>query len=124
MTHEDLYRLDLAAGVINDPVARADPERYLAERLRLFRELEGEIREVQVINDQHYLYTRARIATGETFSRRIDITEIKAAEARLRASQRRIEEIAFTDPTTGLPNRVRFREVVDTLMQRRIRLAA
>ena len=118
MTHEDLYRLDLAAGVINDPVARADPERYLAERLRLFRELEGEIREVQVINDQHYLYTRARIATGETFSRRIDITEIKAAEARLRASQRRIEEIAFTDPTTGLPNRVRFREVVDTLMHR------
>ena len=118
MTHEDLYRLDLAAGIINDPVARADPERYLAERMRLFRELEGEIREVQVIGDQHYLYTRARIATGETFSRRIDITEMKAAEEHLRASQRRIEEIAFTDPTTGLPNRVRFREAVDTLIHR------
>ena len=118
MTHEDLYRLDLAAGIINDPLARADPERYLAERMRLFRDLEGEIREVQVIGDQHYLYTRARIATGETFSRRIDITEMKAAEEHLRASQRRIEEIAFTDPTTGLPNRVRFREVVDALIHR------
>ena len=117
MTHEDLYRIDLAAGIINDPVARADPERYLAERMRLFRELEGEIREVQVIGDQHYLYTRARLATGETFSRRIDITEMRAAEERLRTSQRRIEEIAFTDPTTGLPNRVRFREVIDTLIQ-------
>ena len=121
MTHEDLYRLDLAAGIIDDPVARTDPERYLAERMRLFRELEGEIREVQVIGDQHYLYTRARIATGETFSRRIDITEMRAAEEHLRASQRRIEEIAFTDPTTALPNRLRFREVVDTLIQQRRR---
>ena len=120
MTHEDLYRLDLAAGVIDDPMARNDPDRYLAERMRLFRELEGEIRELQVIGQQHYLYTRARIATGETFSRRIDITEMRSAEERLRTSQRRIEEIAFTDPTTGLPNRVRFREVVDTLIQQGI----
>ncbi len=116
MTHEDLYRLDLAKSIIKDPVALADPERYLAERLRLFQELEGEIREVQAIGDKHYLYTRARIATGESFSRRIDITEMKAAEDQLRASQRRIEEIAFTDPTTGLPNRVRFRDVVEDLI--------
>ena len=101
------------------PWRASTPSVIWPERMRLFRELEGEIREVQGDRGSSIIFIPVHeLRPGETFSRRIDITEMTAAEDRLRASQRRIEEIAFTDSTTGLPNRMRFREVVDDLIHR------
>ena len=108
MTHEELYRLDLDQGVIDDPLAQADPQQYLAERMRLFSELRGEAREVQTIEGRTYLYVRTRAAGGATLSRRVDITDMKAAETELRAAQERLRDLAFTDALTGLANRLGF----------------
>ena len=110
MSHLDLYRLDLAAGVIDDPLARSDPEAYLADRERRSRDLLARQREIQTLGGRSYIYTRSRSKTGATMSRRIDITEQAAAEARLRERERELHALAFLDPLTGLYNRAYLRE--------------
>jgi diguanylate cyclase (GGDEF)-like protein len=103
--HLDLYRMDLEAGAIDDPLARRDPEAYLAERARMTRTLVGRHREIQKIRSRTYIYTRTRSKTGATMSRRIDITEQASTEAKLRESERELQALAFRDPLTGLYNR-------------------
>lgn len=109
-SHLDLYRMDLAAGVIDDPLARSDPEAYLADRARRSCKLVDRQREIQRIGDRTYIYTRSRSKTGATMSRRIDITEHAATEARLRERERELHALAFQDPLTGLFNRAYLRE--------------
>lgn len=108
MKHEDLYRHDLEVGVINDPVAKSNPEVYLAERIRLMRQLQGTTREIQSINNRTYVYTRSRSSTGVALSRRTDITEIKSIERALRNTEQQLKEFAYNDALTGLSNRVYF----------------
>jgi diguanylate cyclase (GGDEF)-like protein len=117
MTHEQLYRLDLAAGIIDDPLARAEPALYLAERMRVFQAMQGEIQEFQKLGDQTYLYQRLRLPSGETLSRRTDVTDIKTVEQHFKATKLRLEDIAYVDAITGLPNRIAFRDRVEAALQ-------
>jgi diguanylate cyclase (GGDEF)-like protein len=103
--HVELYRRDIAAGVIDDPLALRDPEAYLADRARRSATLTGSSRETQKICGRTYIYSRIRSSTGATLSRRTDITEIIAAEEALRATEKRLRSLAFTDPVTGVSNR-------------------
>ncbi|MGL4441255.1 MAG: putative bifunctional diguanylate cyclase/phosphodiesterase [Bosea sp. (in: a-proteobacteria)] len=103
--HIELYRRDLAAGVIDDPVALADPEAYIADRERRAATLADMSQETQSIAGRTYLYTRTRSKLGATLSRRADITDIKASETALKQTEQRLRLIAFTDALTGLRNR-------------------
>lgn len=109
-THLALYRLDLAAGIIDDPLAKRDPEAYLAARAQLSADLKTSQREVQSISGRTYIYTRTRSKTGASMSRRIDITEQAAAEDRLRQRERELHSLAFRDLLTGLFNRAFLKE--------------
>ncbi|WFT80384.1 MULTISPECIES: putative bifunctional diguanylate cyclase/phosphodiesterase [unclassified Methylobacterium] len=113
--HLDLYRLDLDAGIIDDPLARADPETYLAERARKSRLLTDRQREIQRVGGRTYIYTRTRSRTGATLSRRTDITEQALTEARLREREAELRTLAFQDSLTGLFNRAYLREKVEQL---------
>ncbi len=108
--HLDLYRMDIEAGAIDDPLAREDPEAYLAERARIMRTLVDRHREIQRIRGRTYIYARSRSKTGATLSRRIDITEQAATEAKLREREKELHALAFRDPLTGLHNRAFLRE--------------
>ncbi|MCO5730326.1 bifunctional diguanylate cyclase/phosphodiesterase [Rhizobium sp. SSA_523] len=114
-THLDLYRLDLEAGIIDDPLAIADPEAYLAERAHKAKSLVGHQREIQKIGSRTYIYTRSRSKTGATMSRRIDITEQIATEAQLREREAELRTIAFRDALTGLHNRAFLRDYLARL---------
>ncbi|MCP5197099.1 MAG: EAL domain-containing protein [Gammaproteobacteria bacterium] len=117
MKHEDLYRHDLAVGVIDDPLAKSDPEAYLAERIRLMNQLQGAMHEIQSINNRTYVYTRSRSSTGVTLSRRTDITEIESIERALRVSERQLRKLAFQDALTGLSNRTYFLRRLQAVIQ-------
>jgi diguanylate cyclase (GGDEF)-like protein len=116
--HLDLYRMDIEAGVIDDPLARKDPEAYLAERARMTRALVDRHREIQKIRGRTYIYTRTRSKSGATMSRRIDITEQASTEAKLRESEKELQTLAFRDPLTGLYNRAFLRERLRLLERR------
>lgn len=103
--HIELYRRDLAAGVIDDPVALADPEAYVADRARRATTLVDISKETQAIAGRTYLYTRTRSKSGATLSRRTDITDMKASETALKQTEQRLRSIAYTDALTGLRNR-------------------
>lgn len=109
-SHMDLYRLDVEAGILDDPLAKRDPEAYLAERAKLCRVLETSHREIQSISGRTYIYTRTRSKTGASMSRRIDITDQADAEARLRLRERELHRLAFCDLLTGLYNRAFLKE--------------
>lgn len=108
--HLDLYKLDLEAGVIDDPLARTDPEAYLAERARLAKGLVDSHREIQPLGGRVYIYSRVKSKTGATMSRRIDVTEQWQATAQLRERERELKELVFRDTLTGLRNRAFLRE--------------
>jgi diguanylate cyclase (GGDEF)-like protein len=113
--HLDLYRMDLEAGIIEDPLAQSDPEAYLAGRKQMADALVTRQRETQCIGGKTYIYTRSRSKTGATMSRRIDITEQALAEATLRRRERELHVLAFTDPLTGLSNRAHLMDFVGQL---------
>lgn len=103
--HLDLYRLDLEAGVIDDPLAREDPDAYLRQRAEKANALTHRQREVQSIAGRTYIYIRSRSRTGATLSRRIDVTDQALAEAKLRERERDLHELAYKDALTGRHNR-------------------
>lgn len=109
-THLDLYELDIAAGIIDDPLARRDPGAYLMQRAKLCTDLATSQREIQTIAGRTYIYTRTRSKTGASMSRRIDITEQADTEARLRQRERELHRLAFRDLLTGLYNRAFLKE--------------
>lgn len=112
-SHLDLYRMDLDAGIIDDPLAKSDPEGYLAGRKQMAETLVTRQREIQKISARTYIYTRSRSNTGATMSRRIDITEQALTEARLRERERELHTLAFQDPLTGLFNRAYLLNLID-----------
>ncbi|MDR3496431.1 MAG: GGDEF and EAL domain-containing protein [Ancalomicrobiaceae bacterium] len=117
-SHLELYRMDLEAGIIDDPLARTDPEAYLAGRAHKSHLLVSHQREIQKIDARTYIYTRSRSKTGATMSRRIDITEQAATEARLRQREQDLHTLAFQDPLTGLFNRAYLRDCLGHLQLR------
>jgi diguanylate cyclase (GGDEF)-like protein len=116
--HLDLYRMDLDAGIIDDPLARNDPEAYLAKRKQMAEVLVARQREIQKISSKTYIYTRSRSNTGATMSRRIDISEQASTEARLRERERELHILAFQDPLTGLFNRAYLLNLIGDLQNR------
>jgi diguanylate cyclase (GGDEF)-like protein len=117
-SHLDLYRMDLDAGIIDDPLARGNPEAYLAMRKERAELLVSRQREIQKLNSKTYIYTRSRSKTGATMSRRIDITEQALTESRLRERERELHRLAFRDPLTGLFNRAYLLNLIGDLQQR------
>ncbi len=117
-SHIDLYRMDLDAGIIDDPLARSDPDAYLAGRRQMAETLVTRQREIQKISTRTYIYTRSRSNTGATMSRRIDITEQAATEARLRERERELHTLAFRDPLTGLFNRAYLLNLIEDQQNR------
>ncbi|WP_319413884.1 EAL domain-containing protein [uncultured Cohaesibacter sp.] len=117
-THLDLYRMDLAAGIISDPLAHADPEAYLQERKLLAEQLVDTQREIQKLGNKTYIYTRTRSEAGAIMSRRIDITEQALAEARLRQREKQLQSLVYIDSLTGLNNRAHFLEYIEELSRR------
>jgi len=117
-SHLELYRMDLDAGIIDDPLAKSDPEAYLAGRRQMAERLVTRQREVQKIGAKTYIYTRSRSQIGATMSRRIDITEQALTEARLRERERELHTLAFQDRLTGLFNRAYLLNLIDELQQR------
>lgn len=117
-SHLDLYRMDLDAGIIDDPLAKSDPEAYLAGRRQMAETLVTRQREIQKISARTYIYTRSRSNTGATMSRRIDITEQALTEARLRERERELHTLAFQDPLTGLFNRAYLLNLIEDQQNR------
>ncbi|WP_316861640.1 GGDEF and EAL domain-containing protein [uncultured Cohaesibacter sp.] len=113
-THLELYRMDLEAGVISDPVALNAPDVYLEQRKQLESQLVESQRETQKIGDKTYIYTRTRSASGAIMSRRIDISEQAVAEAKLRENERQLRTLVYRDSLTGLFNRAYFLEFIET----------
>ncbi len=117
-SHLDLYRMDLDAGIIDDSLARNDPETYLARRRQMSKHLITRQREIQKISSRTYIYTRSRSKTGATMSRRIDITEQALTVARLREREQELHTLAFRDPLTGLFNRAHLNQLIGDLQER------
>ena len=113
--HIDLYKMDLEAGVINDPLAIYEPDCYLKERQALAERLVDTQREIQKLGKKTYIYTRTRSQAGAIMSRRIDITEQAVAEARLREREKQLQSLVYTDSLTGLHNRPYFLEYMEEL---------
>lgn len=118
MTHIDLYKMDLEAGVIIDPLALSEPDRYLDESKALEEQLVDTQREIQKLGKKTYIYTRTRSQSGAIMSRRIDITEQALAESRLRQREKQLQSLVYTDSLTGLHNRPYFLEYLEDLAMR------
>ncbi len=108
--HLDLYRLDLDADVIDDPLARSDPEAYMHMRTAFARSLVDRQREIQSIGGRMYIYLRSRSPGGATLSRRIDVTDQHLIETKLRERETELEELAYRDLLTGCRNRAFLQE--------------
>jgi|GEM_PF-3039952 len=80
---EDIIRANAVRGM--HPGAITAPERWIADRMRQFRDAEGPIE--QRLSDGRWLrLTDAHTPSGGTICLRADITDLKSAEQRLRES--------------------------------------
>lgn len=116
--HLDLYKLDLEAGIIDDPLARTDPDAYLAGRAELASTLVDHHREIQTLGGRTYIYFRMKSRTGATMSRGIDITEQWQITAKLRERERELKELVYRDVLTGLHNRAFLRQHITAVSAR------
>ncbi|MEX2642231.1 MAG: PAS-domain containing protein, partial [Acetobacterales bacterium] len=83
MHHEELLRRNVANRVYDDPVAREDPERFVAERLRYHRMPDGQPALMKLSNGRWVQIRKRPTATGRTVSITTDVTALKRTEQRL-----------------------------------------
>jgi|GEM_PF-914954 len=95
-TMEDLLRSSLDANLIADPLARTDPEAWLADTLAERRSEEGGIGESVHTNGKTFAYRFGRTTEGGILLVRYDITEQKRQEQILRESEQRLKIILDT----------------------------
>ena len=87
-TFEQVLRDGLAVGHYKDAIGRE--EVWLAERIRHHRSGTGSL-EMQVGGDRWFLVTDRRMRNGGIAGLRVEITELKTAQAALQASEERLD---------------------------------
>ncbi len=97
MRFEDLVRAGVERGLFPDAVGRE--EEWIAERLRVFRELDGAI-EQRLSNGHWLLVNDYRTQDGGTVTVRTDITELKRRERAMVEGQARLNAILDNAPAT------------------------
>ncbi len=95
LTQEQIIRRSLEAGLIDEPLAKENPEAYLAERLALRRQGRPLDRETRHANGRFLLSRFRPTADGGLIVTHMDITERKQAEESAQRLQAAIDE--FTD---------------------------
>ncbi|HUN46161.1 MAG TPA: ATP-binding protein [Stellaceae bacterium] len=87
-TFEEVVREDLAAGRYTDAIGRE--REWLAKRIEHHRSGTGSLQQ-QIGGDRWFLVTDRRMRNGGIAGLRVDITDLKAAQAALRASEERLD---------------------------------
>ncbi|WP_085120945.1 sensor histidine kinase [Tistlia consotensis] len=108
----DIVRRSMAApGVVQDPLAREDPEAYLAKRIeRLHRPHKGPFE--QRVREGWHLVQELRIPEIGFVSLRSDITEVKRLEASLVEREELFRTLADTSPVAMVLTRLTDARVV------------
>ncbi len=92
-TMEGLVRRSLDAGLINDPLAKTDPEAWLQQTLTKRRNKDGGSGETTHKNGRTYFYRYSWTTEGGMILFQIDITQRKEAEQALAAKQAQLNNI-------------------------------
>lgn len=99
-SQEELLRLSVANGLIDDPLARTDPDAWIAQRLQQRRRVRDFSGETSHSNGRTYLLRHRPTADGGLIVAHTDITERKQAENDLLAakkqSDRSLDELRKT----------------------------
>lgn len=90
-TFEDVLRISLANGVVDNPVALNDPEAYVAERLRARAEGVSQLGPRRHKSGRWYSAHEFRTDSGALITMRRDITEARAAQQELEQIKERYE---------------------------------
>jgi len=93
-TMEALLRRSLEQGVIADPIAKSDPEHWLAETLARRRATTVSMGETTHTNGNTYLFRQTRTSDGGLIIVQMDITEQKAQERNLAEAKAEAEAAA------------------------------
>ena len=93
MSFATLARLAVEKGVLAEPAAHSDREQWLAERLRLHRDPPGRVIEQRLAEGRVLEIIERRTRDGGIVGIRVDVTQTKLAEQRLRESERRFRDL-------------------------------
>ncbi len=107
MTFEDIIRAGIGS-TYGDPLALADPEAWVAQRLAAHRNPSGTI-EQKLANGRWLMITERRTSSGGTVGFRTDITDLKRREAELEEARRRADQAnrAKTDFLANMSHEIR-----------------
>jgi len=94
MSYEQLIRLTLRSGLLNDPTALLDPDGYVARRRLERSRLAGRVLSEQLIGGRWYRRVEERISTGAIVNTFADITDRKLAEAARESAKAEAERTA------------------------------
>jgi diguanylate cyclase (GGDEF)-like protein/PAS domain S-box-containing protein len=100
---ESIVRYGLEHGQY--PEAAADPEGWLAERLRRHRETSGEPILQELPGNRWLRIDERRTASGGIAGVRADVTEMVQQRQELESMRATLEQLSLTDALTGLANR-------------------
>jgi len=95
---EQLLRRSLTSGQIGHPLAKTDPEAWVAERLSERRALDEGTGETNHTNGRIYNYRYRRTTEGGQILVQTDITERREAEQRIEKSEARLRNILESSP--------------------------
>ncbi len=107
-SQEQLMRRSLDSGLIDHPLARADPDAWIQMRLEQRREIIDNVSETQHASGRIYQIKHKRLKDGGTLILQSDITNLKRVEALQRGRSHALELLAA--------NR-RLSEVVEVLLK-------
>ena len=90
-TFEEMLRMSMAAGAVPDPLAKADPDAYVAKRLQHRREDRPGVYEQRHAGGRWSLVRTHRTPEGKTIALRFDISARKRIEQELAAKTATLE---------------------------------
>lgn len=93
MSFAALARLSVEKGVLAEPPAGSDRERWLAERLRAHRDPPGRVIEQRLADGRVLEIIERQTRDGGIVGVRVDVTETKLAEQRSRESEQRLRTL-------------------------------
>lgn len=97
-TMEQLMRRSLESGLIDHPLAKSDPEAWLAQALSKRRNKSGSYGETTHATGRTYFFRNAWTTEGGMILVQFDITERKEQEDRLRKSEQQFRRILEDSP--------------------------